>query len=335
MLYNKFASACFFWIALGSLYSPHGSAEGESLTAWDPTPTIQVTVRVSAIEISAKEEVVITASASDTDTWTKYIPGQSDGAMSEANLLGSGMEPDKCTMLWEKRGGRWGSVTPTRRVWKAPNEPGIYTITLTVDDTAPVVDMGSRDDAAVVKTFNIKVKAECGDQPLKKGQDCCDTVFPASPFYPDKECCELAGVLDKFNIQKLSDCPHRVSRHGYRVVSNGCSAEILQVFGVPDINNPAQGKDTQFGNLVNRPCDFHDLCWGTCGGGGDPLNYKNNCDSAFLYGMLGVCASSKESAAVKRRCERSARVYYVGVQNFFARDFYYIPGQKNACQCCE
>lgn len=252
------------------------------------------------------------AVATDADTWTKYIPGQSDGAISDANTVSSGSEPDTAHIDWEKNGGEWRDARPNRRRWRAPKEAGVYTIILTANDGAPNVAIGSRDDPPVIRTIEIRVKGECGEKPLQADQECCDTILPVAPFYPEKQCCELAGILDKNTIRRLSDCPHRRPRPGFVPTGEDCTMSPEN----PNVCAPS----------FTPACVRHDMCYRTCN------KAKQVCDNNFRRDMVGICQGVSDRFC-RAECMGNANLYF-SVVNSAPSVFFYDNGQKEGCVCC-
>lgn len=128
-------------------------------TIWEPGSPITVTIESVPEMVKPKESIFIVATATDADIWTKYddLSG-SEGAMRGGNVLDAGSAADTCRGGWTKTGGEWGSKPSALYVvWKAPKEPGIYTLTIDVDDAAPPVDLGTRNDPPTTTSVTIEV----------------------------------------------------------------------------------------------------------------------------------------------------------------------------------
>jgi hypothetical protein len=128
----------------------------------------------------------------------------------------------------------------------------------------------------------------------------------------------------------------------WNVLYDGCSvpdslAKVLRI----DKNNPAGGKDTQFGLGIStsaggRACDRHDECYQTCcpkvpGSSGPARCGKDFCDQQFLVDLLSICVKSSESAKIKGKCEEWAIAYFEGVQAGGLKAFF--EDQIEACSC--
>lgn len=119
----------------GAIWSPPPPLEIFSFSGPEPDETFQ-----------PGERVFLSVTGRDNDTRTQA------GVSTE--------HADQLTYRWSGQGSFEGATTDPDVFWIAPDAPGTYTVTATVDDLpTPVVppDTGSRDDAPVTQTFTIRV----------------------------------------------------------------------------------------------------------------------------------------------------------------------------------
>lgn len=166
------------------------------------------------------------------------------------------------------------------------------------------------------------------------GLECCwEPAHPSvGPFLydPATECCErdpfgLPNTIPKTPIINPLICPRRVKKEGHVGMSNGCT-------GVSP--NPAGGMDTHFSNLVDRPCDLHDICYSTCKPQGTTDEaYRSQCDQEFCVNLEQTCNNATDTdVGVLTRCFFYAEIYCTGVGTLGGP--FYFGGQSEACQCC-
>lgn len=162
----------------------------------------------------------------------------------------------------------------------------------------------------------------CGDKIVEKGK-CCRNGGNPTEYDPSKECCESSGVLPKDTISNLDNCPNRVA-NGKPPSFNGCSAPIpvAEIF---------------FGTSFTDACNAHDICYSTCN------NKKSVCDSNFNTAMAAHCSSTyplplrlinPKAGEEYEKCTTAQILYYAAVANANPAG-YYIPAQKDVCQCCK
>lgn len=146
---------------------------------WKPEPAIsggEVTQPAGADEENPKEvgpgETVNLAvsEATDHDTWT-----QVDDTDQEADTVHyKWTSGDGGFVTDDHPDGDATEVTTTTAQWKAPEEPGNYTVTCEIDDEPAAVedpDTGDRDDDAVTRTVHIKVVVGESSATLKLYKD--------------------------------------------------------------------------------------------------------------------------------------------------------------------
>lgn len=152
--------AAIAFLFMGLLLSGSTSLYAEdSIKIWTPTPPMTMSANTSDKKVKPEEVIQMSATAFDMDIWTRFTPGQSEGAISGGNYLDSGTEEDRWFLVWTHSGGEWlDGSTETMKFWKAPKRGGEYEVTVTADDAGVTADSGSRDDEPIMKTLTIKVR---------------------------------------------------------------------------------------------------------------------------------------------------------------------------------
>jgi Group XII secretory phospholipase A2 precursor (PLA2G12) len=167
----------------------------------------------------------------------------------------------------------------------------------------------------------------CNKQPLEENEDCCLNPQNEASFPYDREtmCCTggfdtAPKAVQKYPIQNLGDCPHRVEHCGYDPgPGNGCGAEggVWVPDGLPWIVD------------FRNSCNDHDQCWGTCNAD------ERGCSDTFRSDLRRDCETQvpKDAPALVAVCKLAAEGYYLGV-NSSAGHNAYEAAQKVACDCC-
>jgi hypothetical protein len=135
-----------------------------------------------------------------------------------------------------------------------------------------------------------------------------------------------AEYMPIFNEEGLNACANKVPKPCYNSWDhvNGCGSDN-PLDPVPD--NPTGCEHTSFLN----PCNWHDACYGTCGGFGGAGKY--NCDAGFGGQMQGVCnaLTGQERDDCFDNCWWWANTYAVAV--YIIGQEYYTNGQIQGCVC--
>ncbi|XP_065204957.1 group XIIA secretory phospholipase A2 [Planococcus citri] len=79
---------------------------------------------------------------------------------------------------------------------------------------------------------------------------------------------------------------------------------------------------------LEKCCDDHDICYGTCG------KDKDKCDEKFKKCLYGICSSVKQimdSEPLNKGCKSVAKAFYMAVVGAGCK--YYLDAQKDACVC--
>jgi len=153
-------------------------------------------------------------------------------------------------------------------------------------------------------------------------------------------CCFEGNAQTNNPISDLDKCPNRVLNTSWVHEYDGCSLSSILTVG-SDVNNPAEGYDTQFSSSKCRdtkseadcsilPCDKHDKCYQTCAQDIDAGRLA--CDDAMRSDMLDVCNKSIEDDYIKLQCSYWADEYYWGLRRLGG--IFYKGRQKQVCNCC-
>lgn len=173
------------------------------------------------------------------------------------------------------------------------------------------------------------VNGKCVDCPSGRvtcAGNCCPSGFRCCPptrgmpkarcYDPTKQCCTpVAGVVAKWPIRNVDDCPNRVGKKNHKPRANGCGPE-----------NGIKVPDRPFVADFKPACDFHDICYETCG------RKKSFCDRRFRKLMEDACDETFPREAKRLACYVAAGTYYQFVSKF--GDDPYEDAQKEACLCC-
>ncbi|HRI60467.1 MAG TPA: DUF4157 domain-containing protein [Saprospiraceae bacterium] len=161
-----------------------------------------------------------------------------------------------------------------------------------------------------------------------------DVVFGAGEYRPESENGKRLLAHELVHVGQQAVSSNKISRvcFGGKWIKeyDGCSvpAAASKVLNV-DKDNPAGGKDTQFGSKSGKheglPCDYHDDCYQSL------LSDKDTCDIEMFKNMLNVCMNSKESKAVKLDCIEKAKLYFYGLQLGAHTAFYQRKYQLTKC----
>lgn len=164
------------------------------------------------------------------------------------------------------------------------------------------------------------VGATCGGTRCAPSEECCPGTKKMSRsrcYDPTKQCCTpVAGVLSKWPIKDVGDCPDRVPKKNHKPSANGCGPQ-----------NGIKVPDRPFVANFKPACDFHDICYETCG------KKQSYCDRRFRTLMEDACDDQFEPESLRHiACYAAAETYYQAVSRI--GDEPYADAQKEACLCC-
>jgi Domain of unknown function (DUF4157) len=206
------------------------------------------------------------------------------------------------------------------------------------DDTRAQMESSFGTDFSNVRIHNNSESAEMNDalhaQAFTHGSD---IYFNEGKYNPQNTegsrllAHELTHVVQQGeNIKRK--CNDKTKKWDFEF--DGCSVPsfVASIIGAADKDNPAGGKDTQFGLLKNLdgPCDKHDRCYQTCNSSPDS---KDKCDDNMFSNMVAVCNASTESKPIKEKCHKFAQLYFKGLKAFGGNAF--SERQDQVCSCGE
>ncbi len=137
-----------------------GAPRGGQIVA--PQDQTQTPYDPEKVIVGPGEEVGAAVSdARDSDTWVyEYEVKEGEEPAPDPCGEDKGIGADEVTYKWSASGGEFtGGTESASTSWKAPREPGNYTLTCTINDLATLEagDTGSRDDDAVTRSCTVIV----------------------------------------------------------------------------------------------------------------------------------------------------------------------------------
>ncbi len=181
----------------------------------------------------------------------------------------------------------------------------------------------------------VDMNRELGAQAFTNGQD---IYFNSGKYNPENSAGKrlLAHELTHV-VQQGKGINREIQRactsDGWKFEYDGCSVPgWLAKAARIDKDNPAGGKDTDFGAKTGvnegKACDFHDECYQTCD---KSVGAKESCDFKMYQNMVATCNASKEPKSVKEKCIKWAERYYTGLVVGGGSAF--DERQKQTCGC--
>ena len=181
-----------------------------------------------------------------------------------------------------------------------------------------------------------------GDSTTKR--NCPSGVCEDGYYFYNSECCALNGsVVDKNPVKDPKICPNLHERPNYVPSENGCGPKKFLGVPVPGfvtINIASYYRGETFTASFLMPCNFHDVCYGTC----DPSGTKKSqCDDSIEQDLHAACDSaynalspsvkdSLEAGVDKVKCDHMANGYTKLVRNVGGAAW--NSAQGDACDCC-